>query len=107
MTARSTIDGRRSSRRTKFRFLALAAAAVTLTSSLSACGSSSGSGGGGGTFTLSMHIANLKKDDLTTYSIVQAFQKKYPDIKLKVVGQPVDQHEQQMTIAAQTHTLPD
>jgi raffinose/stachyose/melibiose transport system substrate-binding protein len=87
--------------------LGVAVAAMTAAGALTACGSSGTSGGGGGSFTLSMHIANAKKDDPATYGIVQAFEKKYPKIKVNIVGQPVDQHEQQMTIAAQSHTLPD
>jgi len=101
--------------RTRLRLLASCAAAATMTGALAACSSGSGSSSGssasgsqaGSSFTLSMHIANIKQDDPATYGIVKAFEAKYPDIKVSVVGQPVDQHEQQMTIAAQTHTLPD
>jgi raffinose/stachyose/melibiose transport system substrate-binding protein len=87
--------------------MGVAVAALAVAGVLTACGSSSPSGSSGSGFTLSMHIANIQKDDPATYGIVQAFEKKYPSIKVNVVGQPVDQHEQQMTIAAQTHTLPD
>lgn len=107
MTAGVT-DPRHRMRRRRLRLTSFVVAAVALAGTLSACGSGSGgSGGGGGGFTLSMHIPNIQKDDPATYGIVQAFEKKYPSIKVSVVGQPVDQHEQQMTIAAQSHTLPD
>jgi raffinose/stachyose/melibiose transport system substrate-binding protein len=54
-----------------------------------------------------MHIADPLKNDAATAGIVKAFEAKYPNLKVNVVGQPVDQHEQQMTIAAQSNTLPD
>jgi raffinose/stachyose/melibiose transport system substrate-binding protein len=105
MTAGVTI-GKDRRVRSRLKLLATAAAVVTLAGALAAC--SSGSGGkSGSAFTLSMHIPNIQKDDPATYGIVQAFEAKNPGIKVNVVGQPVDQHEQQMTIAAQSHTLPD
>jgi len=84
--------------------LVVAALAAT---GLAACGSEGGTSGGSKTITLSMQTANVQKSDPATYQIVQAFQKKNPGIKVNLTGQPVDQHEQQMTIAAQSHTLPD
>lgn len=109
MTAeRSTDRHRQRSRR--IRLLAAVAALATLAGSVAACGSSSGGDKGSGgsvSFTLSMHIADPMKKDPATAGIVKAFQAKYPDVKINVVGQPVEQHEQQMTIAAQSDTLPD
>jgi raffinose/stachyose/melibiose transport system substrate-binding protein len=109
MTAERSIGPRRR-RATRVRFVAALAGLATLAGTMTACGSSSGDGGGNsgsGAFTLSMHIADPLKNDPATAGIVKAFQAKYPDIKINVVGQPVDQHEQQMTIAAQSNTLPD
>jgi raffinose/stachyose/melibiose transport system substrate-binding protein len=103
-----TVTGRDRTVRSRVGVLTAAVAALLATSTLVACGSGTGTGGGGsGTITLSMQNANVKTSDPATYGIVQAFEKKYPDIKVNLVGQPVEQHEQQMTIGAQSHTLPD
>jgi len=59
------------------------------------------------TLTLSLQVDNVPKNDPVTWGIVQAFMKKYPNITIKVSGQPVAQHLQNMIIAAQTNTLPD
>src|SRR4051812_14957647 len=91
----------------RVRAIGAAVAALLVSSLLAACGSGTTGGGGSGTITLSMQNANVKTSDPATYGIVQAFEKKYPKIKVNLVGQPVEQHEQQMTIAAQSHTLPD
>lgn len=58
-------------------------------------------------FTLSMQNANVKFSDPLTYDIVTSFEAKYPSIKVVLQGQPVDQHEADMEVAAETHTLPD
>jgi raffinose/stachyose/melibiose transport system substrate-binding protein len=75
--------------------------------------SSASSGGGGGgdtnlsaTISLSMQQTDVKTGDPTTWALVQAFQKMYPKIKVKVTGQPVAQHNQSIDVAAQSHTLP-
>jgi raffinose/stachyose/melibiose transport system substrate-binding protein len=57
--------------------------------------------------TLSMQNANVQQQDPATYDIVQAFMQKYPNVKITIQGQVVATHEQDMEIAAQTHTLPD
>jgi raffinose/stachyose/melibiose transport system substrate-binding protein len=57
--------------------------------------------------TLSMQNPNVQQQDPATYDIVQAFMKKYPNVKITIQGQVVATHEQNMEIAAQTHTLPD
>lgn len=58
-------------------------------------------------FTLSMQNANVKFSDPLTYDIVTSFEKLNPNIKVVVQGQPVDQHESDMEVAAESHTLPD
>lgn len=76
----------------------------------SAGASSSSAGGGGGdvsaTISLSMQQTDVKTGDPTTWALVQAFEKKYPKIKVNVTGQPVAQHDQSIDVAAQSHTLP-
>ncbi|MEV6104252.1 extracellular solute-binding protein [Streptomyces sp. NPDC051940] len=54
-----------------------------------------------------MQNPNVKDQDPATYELVQAFNKAHPDLKINLVGQPVEQHQQQMTIAAQSDTLPE
>jgi raffinose/stachyose/melibiose transport system substrate-binding protein len=93
------------------RSAAAIAALVTVASVSTACGSS-GSGSstnsnGVTTVTLSMQNPNIQEQDPATYDIVQAFNAKNPKMQVKLVGQTVEQHEQQMTIAAQSNTLPD
>jgi raffinose/stachyose/melibiose transport system substrate-binding protein len=75
---------------------------------LAGCGAgSSSSSNGTTTITLSMQNTNVQATDPSTYAIVQAFEKKYPNIKVNLIGQPVAQHLQSLTIAAQSHTLPE
>jgi raffinose/stachyose/melibiose transport system substrate-binding protein len=114
-SVRPTYPGWTGKRRVQ-RLAVVSAAAVAMATAVAACGSSTPSASTGGgqagsagttSITLSMQNANLKTSDPATYAIVQAFEKKYPDIKVNLTGQPVDQHEQQMTIAAQSNTLPD
>jgi len=59
------------------------------------------------TLTLSMQQTDVKTGDPTTWGIVQAFEKKYPNITVTVTGQPVAQHDQSIDAAAQSNTLPD
>jgi raffinose/stachyose/melibiose transport system substrate-binding protein len=95
------------------RFWSIVVAAVSLAcvaSVLAACGSSGGSSGNGNgvtKITLSMHNPNSQQQDPATYEIVQAFNAKDPKVQVVLTGQPVEQHEQQMTIAAQSNTLPE
>ena len=51
--------------------------------------------------------ADVKTGDPTTYALVQAFEQKYPNIKVNLSGQPVAQHDQTIDVGAQSHTLPD
>lgn len=114
-STRHSSHGPRASRRL---FLTTAGTAGLLACGLTACGSSSsgattsssaGTAAKGATTTisLSMQNADVKTLDPATYDIVAAFEKANPTIKVDLQGQPVDQHEQQMTIAAQSGTLPD
>src|SRR5258707_9425226 len=82
---------------------------VLVASILAGCGGSSGSGSSSGptTITLSMQNTNVQSTDPSTYAIVQAFEKQNPNIKVNLIGQPVAQHLQSLTIAAQSHTLPE
>jgi raffinose/stachyose/melibiose transport system substrate-binding protein len=90
-------------RRTILTVAALGAA----TALLAGCSGAGGSSGGGTTtITLSMQQTDVKTGDPTTWAIVQAFEKKYPKIKVTVTGQPVAQHDQAIDVAAQSHTLP-
>jgi raffinose/stachyose/melibiose transport system substrate-binding protein len=54
-----------------------------------------------------MQNTNVQSTDPSTYAIVQAFEKQNPNIKVNLIGQPVAQHLQSLTIAAQSHTLPE
>lgn len=85
---------------------------------LAACssGTSAGGAGSGGsgatgdqkvTISLSMQNANVKESDPATYAVVQAFEQKYPNVKVDLQGQQVEQHLQAMQVAAQSNTLPD
>ncbi|MBT2443953.1 extracellular solute-binding protein [Streptomyces sp. ISL-36] len=91
------------------RRIALGATAVVLlVSSTTACGAATGgSPSSGGVITLSMQNPDVKAQDPATYDMVQTFNRKHPDMKINLIGQPVEQHEQQMTIAAQSDTLPE
>ena len=57
--------------------------------------------------SISMQQTDLKTGDPTTYALVQAFEQKYPNIKVNLSGQPVAQHDQTIDVGAQSHTLPD
>jgi len=90
------------------RLLTAATATALAASLLAACGAATPAGGDGDTvITLSMHNPDSKAQDPATFRIVEAFNAKNPTLKINLVGQPVEQHEQQMTIAAQSNTLPD
>lgn len=91
----------------KSRIVAVIAAASAAAMLLAGCSSGSNGGNEKTTITLSMQQTDVKTGDPTTWSIVQAFEKKYPNITVTVTGQPVAQHDQSITVAAQSHTLPD
>ncbi|WP_258564486.1 ABC transporter substrate-binding protein [Streptomyces himalayensis] len=98
-----------SPRATRFRGLASSVTATALVAAMvTACGSdSSGGPSAEGLITLAMHNPNIKQQDPATYELVQAFNSKNPTMKVKLVGRPMEQHQQQMTIAAQSDTLPE
>ena len=81
----------------------------------SSSGSSSAPSSGGAvpangakvSFTLSMQDPNVQTQDPGLWAVFQAFQAKYPNVHINVEGQSVEQHEQKLTIAAQSNTLPD
>lgn len=80
-----------------------AAAAIALI--LSGCSAPTSSGTA--EISLSMQNPNVKTADPATWAIVQAFEKQNPKIKVTVTGQAVAQHLQNLSVAAQSHTLPD
>lgn len=59
------------------------------------------------TITLSMQSADVETADPATWAIVEAFEKAHPDVDVEVGGQPVAEHLQSLSIAAQSDTLPD
>ena len=82
-------------------------------SSAAVAPASSAAGGGSpasdisATISVSMQQTDIKTGDPTTYALVQAFEQKYPNIKVNLSGQPVAQHDQTIDVGAQSHTLPD
>jgi len=85
------------------------AALIGATALVAACSSSGGGGSasnGKVTITLSMQQTDVQTGDPTTWDLVKAFEKKYPNITVTVTGQPVAQHNQSIEVAAQSHTLP-
>ncbi|MGW0699899.1 ABC transporter substrate-binding protein [Streptomyces sp. NPDC002867] len=96
------------SRSPRIRRLASGVTATALTAAMvTACGSDSGGASADGAITLAMHNPNIQQQDPATYELVQAFNTKNPTMKVKLVGRPMEQHQQQMTIAAQSDTLPE
>jgi raffinose/stachyose/melibiose transport system substrate-binding protein len=85
------------------------ALAVSALLPLGACAKASDSGTKDGktTITLSMQSADVKTADPATWAIIQAFEKANPKIHVDVSGQPVAEHLQSLSIAAQSDTLPD
>jgi raffinose/stachyose/melibiose transport system substrate-binding protein len=82
-------------------------ATVMAATSVTACGTGPGGASGDGLITLAMHNPNIQQQDPATYELVQAFNEKNPTMKVKLVGRLMEQHQQQMTIAAQSDTLPE
>jgi len=82
---------------------------VTALLALPACAKAGDAGAEDGktTVTLSMQSADVKTADPATWAIVQAFEDANPDIHVEVSGQPVAEHLQALSIAAQSDTLPD
>lgn len=93
----------------RVRRLASAVTATALTAAMAtACGADSAGGSSAdGLITLAMHNPNIQQQDPATHELVQAFNARNPTMKIKLVGRPMEQHQQQMTIAAQSDTLPE
>lgn len=87
------------------RLLGVAALVGTVALFATGC-SASAPASGPTTISLSMQQTDVQKGDPTTYAIVQAFEKKYPNITVNLTGQPVAQHNQAIDVAAQSNTLP-
>ncbi|UYQ60187.1 ABC transporter substrate-binding protein [Streptomyces peucetius] len=98
--------GRPGSPRT-LRLASSVTATVMAAAMLTACGTGPGGASGEGLITLAMHNPNIQEQDPATYELVQAFNAKNPTMKVKLLGRPMEQHQQQMTIAAQSDTLPE
>lgn len=71
------------------------------------------SAGGGGasasksaTISISMQQTDIEHGDPTTWAIIKGFEKKYPNVKVDLSGQPVAQHDQMIAVGAQSKTLP-
>lgn len=92
--------------RRSLRRIVVALAASTLLP-LSACANDSDAKDGKTTITLSMQSADVKTADPATWAIVEAFEEANPKIHVDVSGQPVAEHLQALSIAAQSDTLPD
>lgn len=90
------------------RNLVIAVSAVALTAmTLTGCGPAASPSGSGSEITLSMQNPDVKSADPATWAIVEAFEKKNPDIDVTVSGEAVAEHLQKLSIAAQSDTLPD
>ncbi|MCF6525406.1 ABC transporter substrate-binding protein [Streptomyces sp. JJ36] len=95
----------RASRQSGLRLLAGLAVLALGAGTLTACGSSEA--GADNRITLAMHNPDTKAQDPATYALVQAFNAGTSTMKIDIVGRPVEQHQQKMTIAAQSDTLPE
>lgn len=59
------------------------------------------------TITFAEHVADISKQEPHMAAIIDAFEKKYPNIKVDVKGREVSQHSTQMTLLAGEDKLPD
>ncbi len=84
-----------------------AASSAAVAPASSAAGGGSAASDISATISVSMQQTDIKTGDPTTYALVQAFEQKYPNIKVNLSGQPVAQHDQTIDVGAQSHTLPD
>lgn len=95
------------------KLLSVVVAMSTTMSLLAGCGSGSSSvktntaGNKKVTITLGMHVANVQKQEPVTYSIIQEFMKKNPNIKIDIQGSDKDEHVKKMKMLAQSNELPD
>lgn len=88
---------------------ALPLAAVVATAALLAGCSTAPTGSSGDqiAITLAMQNPDVETADPATWAIVEAFEDANPDVDVVISGQPVAEHLQSLTIAAQSDTLPN
>ncbi len=53
------------------------------------------------------HVANVKDQAPQVWAVIQAFEKKYPNIKIDLQGSSSDDHLNKIKLASQSDTLPD
>jgi len=104
----------RSRRRGLVAPVALGTAAVLTLAACSSGGSTGTSTTGGGSpaagsvsISLSLQNPDVQTADPATWAIVKAFEAANPDVTVQVSGKAVAEHLQDLTIAAQSDTLPD
>ncbi len=85
------------------------ALAASLTLTMAACSSNDNASSSDGVTTLTMTTQNpdLEETDPALFGILDAFAEAHPEVKIEVSGQPVAEHLQSLSIAAQSDTLPD
>jgi raffinose/stachyose/melibiose transport system substrate-binding protein len=94
--------------RTRLRLTGVLMTLLALVATAGGCSKASDADSDGKTtITLSMQSADVKTADPATWAIVEQFEKENPDIHVEVSGQPVAEHLQKLSIAAQSDTLPD
>jgi raffinose/stachyose/melibiose transport system substrate-binding protein len=59
------------------------------------------------TFTLAIHVANIKDQEPPSYYIPMEFMKQNPDVKIELQGTETNEHLKKMKMAAQANALPD
>lgn len=59
------------------------------------------------TLDIAMHVANVKDQEPAMYKVIEAFQAKYPEIKVHLTGADTNDHIKKMKIQAQTGEMPD
>jgi raffinose/stachyose/melibiose transport system substrate-binding protein len=85
----------------------LAVLAVVGSLALAGCSTTSGGSDGEVQLTLAMQNPDVESADPATWAIVEAFEDANPDVDVEITGQAVAEHLQNLTIAAQSDTLPD
>lgn len=59
------------------------------------------------TITFAEHVADIEAQEPHMMKIIQAFEEKYPNIKVDITGKEVSEHNTQMTLLAGEDKLPD
>lgn len=59
------------------------------------------------TITFSEHVADIEAQEPHLMKIINAFEEKYPNIKIEISGKEVSEHNTQMTLLAGEDKLPD